>query len=180
MLQLTSQSVPSQLCGCKSMGLGKGRASQYLYNDTWIAWLGTVGPVVDCYHSLLRMKPNAVFLQLFINSCCRMGVDVYQGSVCVKYSTCMYLYTVCTVLYERQTCVSEKNKLIGVLNKTVTIYPAACFRPERRAQFTDDVRRRERSSDSVRESNFTNRLCRLSQEANTMASTNASQHQDSK
>lgn len=57
--------------------LGKGRASQYLYNDTLIAWLGTVGPVVDCYHSLLRMKPNAVFLQLFINSRCPTGVEVY-------------------------------------------------------------------------------------------------------
>ena len=35
-------------------------------------------------------------------------------------------------------------------------------------------------SNSAQESSYINRLCRLSQEANTMASTNASQYQDSK
>lgn len=58
--------------------------------------------MVDCYHSLLRMKPNAVFLELFINSCCRIRVDAYVHNPVCK--VCMHI------------CV-EKMTLIGFLNK---------------------------------------------------------------
>lgn len=79
-------------------------ALQYLYNVTQIAWLGTVGPVVDCYHSLLRMKPNAVFPQLFINSPCWMCVEYLAmaqwSGVCVSTCTCTPAYScACTIVY---------------------------------------------------------------------------------
>lgn len=57
----------------------------------------------------------------------------------------------------------------------------ANFRRGIRAQFADDVRRLEGCMrKSALDSSFINRLCRLSQEANMVASSSASQHQDSK
>lgn len=72
---------PFRCAVVKVWRLGQGSALQYLCNDTQIVRSGPVGSVVDCYHSLPRMKPNAVFLLLCINSCCRMGVHVNSGSV---------------------------------------------------------------------------------------------------
>lgn len=63
-----------QSCGCRRMELAKGKGSQYLYNAACKAGLETVGPVVDCYRSLLRIKPN-VFFQLLINSRCCSGLE---------------------------------------------------------------------------------------------------------
>lgn len=66
-------------------------------------------------------------------------------------------------------------------NMHIGVLIGANFRWGIRAQFADDVRRREGCMrKSALDSSFINRLCRLSQEANIVASSSGSQHQDSK